>query len=68
MTNKHSKLTLKLDTLRVLSSLEMSRVVGGLAIAPVQAIKTNSLVCTIHCTSACDDKRYAAAIRPAALY
>ena len=49
MTNKHSKLTLKLDTIRVLSSLEMSQVVGGLAIAPAQAMKTNTYFSCYHC-------------------
>ncbi len=43
------KLSLRKDTIRVLSNSEMSLVIGGLALSPVQAIKTNTLQCTIHC-------------------
>jgi hypothetical protein len=45
-----SKLSLRKDTIRVLSQSEMNVVVGGLAFSPAQA-GINTL--SIHCSSAC---------------
>jgi hypothetical protein len=44
-----SKLSLRKDTIRVLSQSEMNVVIGGLAFSPAAGINTLS----IHCTSAC---------------
>ena len=45
-----TKLSLRKDTIRVLSNSEMNVVIGGLAFSPAQA-GINTL--SIHCTSAC---------------
>jgi len=45
-----SKLSLRKDTIRVLSNSEMNVVIGGLAFSPAQA-GINTL--SIHCSSAC---------------
>ncbi len=62
MKTHNSKLSLRKDTIRVLSSSEMSLVIGGLANAPAQAAKTNSFQTTnLHCTTLCVAKQFAAA-------
>ena len=45
-----TKLSLRKDTIRVLSNSEMNVVIGGLAFSPAQA-GINTL--SIYCTSAC---------------
>jgi len=57
------KLSLRKDTIRVLSSSEMSLVVGGLALSPVQARGTNTYACSIHCaTGVCPVKAVTTAV------
>jgi hypothetical protein len=56
------KLSLRKDTIRVLSNSEMSLVIGGLALSPVQAAPMNSFqTSAAHCTSLCAARQFAAA-------
>jgi len=63
MFSQPKKLSLTKDTIRVLSSLEMSVVVGGLAPSPAQD-QRNTTLSTIHCSWACDGKGMAVAAKP----
>jgi hypothetical protein len=59
MVVSNLKLSLRKDAIRVLSSSEMQLVIGGLALSPAKAMGTNTLQCTIHCTSNCAIVKYA---------
>ena len=57
------KLSLRKDTLRVLSSAEMCAVIGGVSFSPAQA-QAHTTFASIHCTAACDGRNFAVAAKP----